>query len=64
MSYRNQPTLRYEDETPAEHIRNALAVLVSAAVRESGSVKYDEADVDAVLRRLRAAASKLEKGGK
>jgi hypothetical protein len=63
--YRLQPLpeLTTVAEPPAEDIRNALAVLVNAAVREGGSVSYDEADVDAILRRLRAAVSKLEARG-
>ena len=49
-----------EAETTAGDIRNALAILVSAAVREGGSVRYDEADVELVLRRLRAAVQREE----
>lgn len=47
-------------EPPREHVCNALQILLTAAVREGGSVRYDEADVEMVIRRLRAAASSLE----
>jgi hypothetical protein len=61
--YVTQPDMTAAGENAAGDVRNALAILVSAAVRESGSVRYEEADVEVVLRRLRAAVTKLEKKG-
>ncbi len=49
-------------ETSAGDVRNALTILQTAAVREGGSVRYEEADVELVLRRLRAAVRRLEEG--
>ena len=43
-----------------EDIRNAANILVCAAVREGSSWRYDEADVTAMLRLLRAAVTKIE----
>lgn len=60
--YTTQPDMTTAGENAAGDVRNALALLVSAAVREGGSVRYEEADVAAILRRLRAAVSKLEGG--
>lgn len=59
--YTVQPDMTSAGETPAGDVRNALAILVSAAVREGGSVTFEEADVELVLRRLRAAVTKLER---
>ena len=58
--YTVQPDMTTAGETPAGDVRNALTILVSAAVRDGGSVTYEEADVELVLRRLRAAVTKLE----
>lgn len=56
--------LRYEDESAAEDIRNALAVLVAAAASagvEPDGVLLEREDLVAIRARLEAAAVKLER---
>lgn len=57
--------LRYEEESAAEDIRNALAVLVAAASvageLEAEGVLLEVADVAAMRARLESAAIKLER---
>lgn len=56
-------------ETPAQDVRNALAILHAAAIGWIGPrfdfdrVAYDRADFNAIIARLNTAVTKLERNG-